>query len=151
VVLEIQTGEKNPVLRKISTSVEKFDKGLKNFCADLLETMLKKDGVGLAAPQVGRNERVIAIRLLGKRSEQDVRELVMVNPEILERSLKTAVDEEGCLSLPGILLKIERAEEIKVRFCSPKGEELVLVYTDLPARIIQHEVDHLEGILICDY
>lgn len=147
-LLEIQTGEDNEILRTKSEPITQVDKKLGKFLDDMEETMLKKDGIGLAAPQVGRNIRVIVCALNPGTPEQKVTE--MINPEITSRGGGMETGEEGCLSLPGIFDNVERHKEITVKFLDRKGQETVLNLSDLNARIIQHEVDHIDGILFID-
>lgn len=129
-------------------SGKKSAKKLKKFIEDMRETMLESNGVGLAAPQVGENIRVI-VCLLNQGSKN---ELVaeMINPVITRFSEEIKVDEEGCLSLPGQFGNVARHAEITVRYFDLKGEERVLQLKGLNAVIIQHEVDHLDGVLFTD-
>lgn len=149
--LEIITGEDNPILLKVSDSVSKIDKKVLKLIRNMKETLLKEGGLGLAAPQVGANTRVIlvAIQKSGKIGKDYVI-VPMINPEILSFSEEGCVGEEGCLSLPGEYLDILRSKEVKIKYLDEKGGERVLALEDLNARIVQHEIDHLEGILITD-
>ena len=146
--LEIQTGEDNPILRKKSVAIRKFDAGLKKFAKEMRKAMLKKDGLGLAAPQVGVNERMVVVTIGYKTNNAIV--TVMVNPVITEFSDETCVEEEGCLSLPGIYKKVERPRGVTVKFFDVDGGEQTLRLKDLDARVVQHEVDHLDGVLFVD-
>jgi peptide deformylase len=147
-LLPIETGRKNPILRKKSKKVVKFDKALKKFLKDMGETMLKKDGVGLAAPQVGLNQRIIVenFQLNAKKS----RVITLVNPEIIDASIACEAGEEGCLSLPGEYGVVTRYRSITVKFHDEKGNQRVLELEGWNARIAQHEIDHLDGILFVD-
>lgn len=148
-LLEIITGADNPILLKVSDSVSKINKKVLKLIRDMKETLLKEGGLGLAAPQVGQNTRVILVAI--QKSEKVGKDYVvvpMINPEILNFSDETCTGEEGCLSLPGEYLNIVRSNKITVRFLDEKGNEKMLVLEGLNARIVQHEVDHLEGILI---
>ncbi|MFC1748051.1 peptide deformylase [Pseudomonadota bacterium] len=147
-LLDIQTGEDNKILRKKSEPLEQIDEDMLTFLDDMKETMIKKDGIGLAAPQVGKNIRVV-ICTLGSGTK-DERIFEMINPEILSRSGKMEVGEEGCLSLPAIFDNVERHKSISVKYNDRRGEEFTLNLTDLDARIIQHEVDHIDGVLFVD-
>lgn len=109
----------------------------------LIATMVGADGVGIAATQVGIPHRVIVV-LEGKTPR------VYVNPEITSRSVRTAVDTEGCLSVPGVIGLVRRARSVTVRALNPDGKPVVRKAKDLTARILQHEVDHLDGILFID-
>lgn len=155
--LSIITGINNPILRAESVKVAKFDSALKKFVKDLKDTMVAAKGLGIAAPQVGKNIRVF-ITTLGYEYESDEhgegkmkgRALTMVNPEILAVSEEMEVGEEGCLSLPGEYGKVERYKQIKVEFFSEEGVRQVLELQGLDARVVQHENDHLDGILFPD-
>jgi len=144
-ILEIETGRENPVLRKKSEPVREITKKTAKLIRDMEETMILFKGVGLAAPQIGVNERIILITIDGKKI------LAMINPDITDVSEDTAVAEEGCLSLPGEWGKIRRPKEVTVEFMTPKGNKTVMKFKDFEAREIQHEVDHLDGILFTDY
>lgn len=110
--------------------------------------MLSQNGVGLAAPQVGHNIRIIIVRFNPGKPEQMI--IPMLNPEILHFSEEKYEDEEGCLSIPDIWGIVERPKEIIVSFLTAKGAPQTLKLSDLNARIIQHELDHLDGILFVD-
>ncbi len=144
-ILSIETGRDNPVLRKKSDMVHNITKKTVKLIKDMWETMIKNKGIGLAAPQVGINERIILVTLDSKKI------LPMINPRILELSDETAVSEEGCLSLPGEWGDVRRSKEITVEFMMPKGQKIVMKFKNLEAREIQHEVDHLDGVLFTDY
>ena len=136
----IQVGD--PVLRKKSKKVEKIDAKLIQLLEDMVETMYDADGVGLAAPQVGILKRVVVI---------DIGEGVieLINPEIIEMRGEQ-LDEEGCLSVIGESGLVNRPNYVKVKALNRNGEEIILEGTELLARAICHEVDHLEGILFTD-
>lgn len=147
-ILKVETGEKNPILRKKSAAVLKIDKKLKKFLKAMIETMLAKDGVGLAAPQVGVNERIVVLNLrIDKKKWQTV---ALVNPIILDASVATICDDEGCLSLPGIVGEVERFATATVKFLDENGATRILELEGLNARAIQHEIDHLDGVLFVD-
>lgn len=130
------------VLRKKCREVEKIDKRLLILIKDMLETMYEADGVGLAAPQVGILKRLFVI---------DIGDgpLVFINPEIIETSGKQ-IDEEGCLSLPGKMEEVMRANYVRARALNEKGEEFEIEAEELLARAILHEYDHLNGTLFID-
>ena len=148
-LLEIQVGSDNPILRKKSVAVKKIDARVKKLVKNMMVTMLAKDGVGLAAPQVGMNERIVIINF--GTTDKDRRPLALINPEIIEFSKTLALAEEGCLSLPGLFGKVKRAKEVTVKFFDESGRDRSLVLRDLNARATQHEVDHLDGILFIDH
>jgi peptide deformylase len=136
----------DPVLRQTSGRVERFDETLAALVEDMAETMYAAPGVGLAAPQVGR-----LIRLLvydpDPDGERNLR--VLINPEILARE-GSAVGEEGCLSVPDFFGEVARATCIIVRYQDLRGASQETELTNLEARIVQHEMDHLEGIVFLD-
>lgn len=147
-ILEIQIGSDNPILRKKSAKVSKFDKKLKKFAKQMIATMLAKDGVGLAAAQVGVNERVVILNF--QLGGKNFKPLALVNPEIADASVETVTEEEGCLSLPGIFGKVKRRKTVTIRFEDETGNPRVLELDGLNSRAIQHEIDHLDGILFID-
>ena len=138
----------DPVLRRTTEPVERFDAELAAFLADLAETMYDADGVGLAAPQVGDSRRATVIDVSEERDGGQLLELV--NPRVL-RVAGTIPSEEGCLSIPGLTETIERAAEIEVEYQDRHGARNVVTGTELLSRALQHEIDHLEGILFIDY
>jgi peptide deformylase len=138
----------DPVLRKTAQPVTVFDNPLKNFLIEMTETMIEKDGVGLAAPQIGESLSVAVIDVTGGEKEP----LILINPEIIEKSDEMEEAEEGCLSLPGINLKINRHKTVSVRAFDSEGKEFLIKGADgLLARALQHEIDHLNGIMIIDH
>ncbi|MGH7565512.1 MAG: peptide deformylase [Gemmatimonadota bacterium] len=138
----------DPILRRKTVLVEQFDAELASLLEDLVETMYDAEGVGLAAPQVGDPRRVTVIDVSEERDGSQVLELV--NPRIL-RSEGTVASEEGCLSIPGMVETIERAAEVEIEYRDRLGERRVVAGTELLSRALQHEIDHLEGILFIDY
>jgi len=147
-VLPIEQGDDNKILRAVSEPLKKPDKKLGKFLDDMKDTMFAAEGVGLAAPQVSKNIRVVVCRFNNATSHEII--VDMINPEILDMSDKTEVHEEGCLSLPGKWAKCERSYEVSVKFLDRKGREQVLKLKGLNARIVQHEVDHINGKLYID-
>ena len=141
--------EPDPILRKKSESLEKVDDEIRKLLDDMLETMYAAPGIGLAAVQVGILKRIIVIDI--SKDQEKKTPLFLVNPEIISRSKKTSVYEEGCLSLPGHFAEIERPAECQVKFIDYDGKEKELVADGLLATCIQHEVDHLNGVLFIDY
>ena len=148
----IQVGANNPILRSKSEPIKKIDDEIKHF-GEILETlMFEYDGVWLAAPQIGKNIRMIAVTFWDERFK-DYKFLwseVMINPKIVYFSKETNIDEEACLSLPGIYWDVERANEIIVEYLDLKWRKKTKKLKGLSARIVQHEVDHLDGILFID-
>ena len=145
ILLDIIT-DPNPILRKKSKEIdlEKIkDNTLQQLISDITKTMQEKDGVGLAAPQIGKNIRLIIVNLKNGI-------LAMVNPVITKKSWAKCIDEEGCLSVPNIFKKVERHKKISCSYFDFNGKQKKLKLNNRDARIIQHEVDHLDGILFID-
>ncbi len=136
------------ILRTHCEPVEVFDDSLRSLVEGMVRAMTREEGIGLAAPQVGR-----PLRLLIARDERDgwPKVLPLVNPELVERSQQRVGMAEGCLSLPGITEEVKRPVRIKVRYQDLEGREQELQDDGMLARIIQHEYDHLEGILFVDH
>lgn len=143
-VLPIVTGADTPVLRKKTAKVPRVTKEIDQFVDDMIATCIAADGLGLAAPQVDRSLRICVAKIHGKLTP-------MINPQITWKGKDTAAAEEGCLSLPGQYMEVSRAKEIIVRYTDRKGAEQERKLSNLDARVVQHEVDHLEGVLIVDY
>ena len=133
----------DPILRQSTVPVNEITDELRTLVADMFETMHHARGIGLAAPQVGRTERLAVIEIEGEP-------LVVINPEILETSGK-AKAEEGCLSIPDIYADVERPKDVAIRAMDLDGNTYELQATELLARCLQHEIDHLDGKLFLDY
>jgi peptide deformylase len=146
----------NPILRRKTRPVTQFDADLQILIDNMIETMREAPGVGLAAPQVGQPLRLSVIETLPKVDEdgneiEDSRELfVIANPEIVWCSRDELLGVEGCLSIPGYVGEVSRAEKIRVRAQDRFGRKMRLRLTGWTARIFQHEIDHLNGILYID-
>ena len=141
--------EPDPFLRQKSTSVEKVDDDIRSLMDDMLETMYNAPGIGLAAIQIGVPKRVIVIDL--SKDGEKKNPLYFINPEIQTKSKNNASYEEGCLSVPNQFAEISRPDTCRVKFLNYDGEENILEAKGLLATCIQHEMDHLEGILFIDY
>ena len=141
--------EPDPILRKKSKSLEKVDNELRKLMDDMLETMYSAPGIGLAAVQIGILKRLIVIDL--SSGDQKKNPLYLVNPEIIFRSKTTSIREEGCLSLPGHFAEVERPSECHINYIDYNGNKKVLKAEGLLSTCIQHEIDHLNGILFIDY
>jgi peptide deformylase len=142
----------HPVLKKVCNRVENIDEAILNLVTDLLDTMHAGPGsVGVAAPQIGVILRVCVVDVSGSRHGKDNNhgELCMINPEIVARS-GVAIMREGCMSVPDYTGDVERATEITVRFSEPDGNEREVMASGFEAVAIQHEMDHLDGILFLD-
>lgn len=133
-------------LAKVCEPVATIDADLNQFIDDMFDTMYEHEGIGLAAPQVDVLKRVITIDIEGDKTNQ----IVLINPEILEASGETGI-EEGCLSIPGCRALVPRKEKLKVKALNRNGEEFVLDADGLLAICIQHEIDHLNGVLFVDH
>lgn len=140
--LEIRTFG-DPVLKARATPVENFDEPLARLAEDMLETMRAHEGVGLAANQVGRLKRILVAAL-------EDEELVIVNPVVEDESEDLEKDTEGCLSIPEVQVEVERPVAVTVSGRDASGEPVRVEARGLLARILQHEVDHLDGVLILD-
>ncbi len=144
-ILKILTNP-NPVLRRVCQAADEQDVRAGDFQAladDMAETMLTKDGIGLAAPQVGHSVRLIVVN-----TKDGV--LTLINPVITSKSLTKEWDEEGCLSVPNTFGRVKRHKKIRCQFLTVDGKNKRLEARGLLARVIQHEIDHLDGILFID-
>ena len=139
----------DPVLRKVATKVEAVDDRIRSLMDDMLETMYDAPGIGLAAPQIGVLDRVVVIDVSAKDEERNP--LRLVNPEVTWTSDETFTYEEGCLSLPEHYAEVTRPAEAKIRYLDEAGAPQDLHAEGLLATCIQHEIDHLNGILFVDY
>lgn len=136
------------VLSKRGEDVTVFDAKLKTLVEEMFESMYAAQGIGLAAPQIGLSQRVTVIDCSFKKNPAD--KVVLINPEIIDRSGKQ-LEEEGCLSLPEIREKVSRAAWVKVRAQDVTGKQIEMEGEELLARAMQHEIDHLDGILFIDH
>jgi len=134
----------NPILRHICESAEKVSEAERNIFAYMAEIMYKNQGIGLAGPQAGLTKRMIV-------ADAGSGLVTLANPEILEKEKTEDFLEEGCLSLPGISVNVKRPTQVLVEGLDRKGNKIQLKATGLLARVLQHEIDHLNGILILDY
>jgi peptide deformylase len=136
----------DPVLRQKAGPVAAITPELRRLIADMFDTMYAEEGVGLAAPQVGVSDRIIVV----DPHDDETQPFALINPEILEASKETEKNEEGCLSIPGVRDMVERSSRVRVRGLSEHGEMREFDAEGLLSRILQHEVDHLDGILFFD-
>lgn len=137
----------DPILKIRSAPVEAFDEDLAALVTDLRDTLAHCPGVGVAAPQIGVSRRVILVDVSGRYPDRAP--LVLVNPSITEQS-RWKVVREGCLSVPEFLAQVRRADRVRVQAWTPDGEPVDIVRTGLEAIALQHEIDHLDGILFLD-
>ncbi|TDO05620.1 peptide deformylase [Sunxiuqinia elliptica] len=144
----------DPLLRKVAQPIDKDFEGLNEFIENMFETMYHSDGVGLAAPQIGKSLRVFVIDASSAADEEPELEgfkKAFINPEILERTGDEWVMNEGCLSLPEIREDVSRPEHVKIKYLDENLEEHIEDYGGFAARVIQHEYDHLDGKLLIDH
>jgi len=136
----------NPILRKKSKDLshkEIISPELGKLILDMIKTMIKTDGVGLAAPQIGGNIRLVVINAKDGA-------FCLLNPKITKKSLLKELGQEGCLSIPGIFGQVKRHKKITVEYLDQNGKKIKLIAQGMMARVIQHELDHLEGVLFID-
>jgi peptide deformylase len=138
------------ILRKKVERVTDVDNEIIELISNMWETMKNAKGVGLAASQVGADKKIFIVDLSGVEGYEETKPTVFINPEIVEYSEEQVIIEEGCLSIPDIRADVERAEEITIKYFDTDMKEKVLNADDLMARVIQHEYDHLCGILFTD-
>ena len=139
----VTKGDKN--LEKKSSEIKKGDiLKYKNFAEDLEETMLESKGIGIAAPQVGKNIRMICLH---QDATGEKEHLILINPKISYKSKQTMELEEGCLSVPGVLGLVKRAEKVRVKYLDLTGQKCKMKGKKLLSCVLQHEIDHLDGIL----
>ncbi len=141
--------EPDPILRKKSEPLEEVNNDLRKLMDEMLETMYEAPGIGLAAVQVGILKRLIVIDVSKDKEKKDP--LFLINPEITFKSNKTSTYEEGCLSLPGHFAEVERPAECHLNFVDYNGNKKDIKANGLLATCIQHEIDHLDGILFIDH
>tara|TARA_B100001093_G_C26567219_1_gene901336 strand:- start:328 stop:846 length:519 start_codon:yes stop_codon:yes gene_type:complete len=141
--------EPNKLLRQVSKSVEKVTKDEQNLMDDMLDTMYAANGIGLAAIQIGVPKRIIVMDISKDPDKKEPR--YFVNPVIKNRNLQKSTYEEGCLSVPNQFAEIDRPNQCDVEYLDYHGEKQILCAKGLLATCIQHEMDHLEGILFIDY
>lgn len=134
----------DPILREETTPVAEITEEIRTLVANMFETMYLAKGIGLAAPQVGRTERLAVIDVDGQK-------FAIINPEIVSADSKTAKAEEGCLSIPDVYGDVERPARVKVRALDVEGKDFEIEADELLGRCLQHEIDHLHGKLFIDY
>ncbi|MBU0493612.1 MAG: peptide deformylase [Chloroflexi bacterium] len=144
-----------PLLREKSKKVRRITDDVQRLVDDMVETMRDAPGVGLAAPQVGALQRVVVMEVPVREEDDEeanprTRLYVLINPEIIEMSEEIICADEGCLSVPGYVGEVERAAEVTVRYLNRAGHKMRLSGGGFLARVIQHEVDHLDGVLYTD-
>ena len=143
----------NPILKKVSKPVDQVDDEIRGILDDMLDTMYDAPGIGLAAIQIGIPLRMLVIDIssIGEKENNEKNPQFFINPEIIAPSNNLSSFEEGCLSVPGIWEEIERPDECIVKFLNRNGEKEEKKCEGLMATVIQHEMDHLEGIVFVDH
>ena len=145
----------DPVLKRKARPVTKFDKELHTLLDDMVETMRDAPGVGLAAPQIGLSDRIVVIEYYEKEEEEENEDApkkvwAVINPEIVKVSEDMLIGVEGCLSIPGLLGEVERHAEVQVKALNKHGKPVKIKAKGWLARIFQHEIDHLNGVLFTE-
>lgn len=135
------------ILRKKTEKVKKFDDSLQKVIKNMIDTMHIEDGIGLAAPQIGLNKSILVIDI--SSLDENEEPLAFINPEIISREGES-VQEEGCLSIPNVREEVSRPEEITLKFQNVEGKKFVEKFSGWKSRVLQHEIDHLNGILFVD-
>lgn len=139
----------DPRLRAVADPIDKIDDSIKQLAKDLLDTMYDAPGIGLAAPQIGEMKRIVVMDLA--KEDEPADPIVMINPEILKFSDETVTTEEGCLSIPELYYDVERPAEVTVRYTDLEGKSVEREAKERFAICVQHELDHLDGVLYIDY
>ena len=139
----------DPVLRREAEEVTSFDDDLRTLVRDMFETMYHAEGIGLAAPQVGVSQRVLVVDL--RREEEPEARVALVNPTVAWASDQTEKEPEGCLSIPGLEDVVVRPWAVRVEGVDPHGQPVSIEADELYARALQHEIDHLNGVLFLDH
>ncbi len=144
-----------PVLRRKARTVNNFDKDLQTVIDDMVETMRQAPGVGLAAPQIGLSERIIVVEYFEHEEDEEKEDApkkvwVVLNPEIVKPSEEKLIGIEGCLSVPGLVGEVERHAALQVKGLNRHGKPLKIKAEGWLARIFQHEIDHLNGVIFTD-
>jgi len=134
----------DPMLRRTAEPISEISDELRVLADQMLETMIKEAGYGLAAPQIGLSKRLIVVDIKDQS-------FVLINPEIVEFSDEKQMSPEGCLSIPGVETDVERSQQVVIRGLNLDGDEIEVEAEDLLARVFQHEVDHLNGVLFIDH
>jgi len=139
----------DPRLRAVADPIEAVDESVRSLARDMLDTMYDAPGIGLAGPQIGELRRIVVMDLAKEGETPDP--IVMINPEIVRVSEDTVVTEEGCLSIPELYYEVERPADVTVRYTDLDGKQVEREATERLSVCMQHEIDHLDGVLYIDY
>lgn len=139
----------DPILREVSKPITRIDKAVQKLSQDMLDTMYKAPGIGLAAIQIGQAVRMLVLDVSNK--DEDKNPQIFINPEIIWSSDERNVYEEGCLSIPDYYAEVERPKRVRIRYLDLQEQQQELEADDLLATCLQHEIDHLNGVLFIDY
>lgn len=148
-VLNLRYGE-DEILAKVCKPIENINDDIKKLAQDMLDTMYKYDGIGLAAPQVGHDIRIVVYDSKYIEEGAKKKPVVLINPKIIHTSKSMVKVEEGCLSYPDVFYDLERFEKVKVEFLGLDGKKRIISAKDIEAVVIQHELDHLDGVVFLD-
>lgn len=140
----------DPILKARAEEVEAFDEELRSLVDDMFQTMYAAEGIGLAAPQIGVGRRILVVDVRDHLDEEGEGRVALVNPEVVVASEETDRAPEGCLSIPGLEEVVERPSRVEIRAFDAEGREVRIEATELYGRALQHEIDHLDGILFPD-
>lgn len=141
----------DPILKTVSQSVAKVDDSVRAQMDRMLETMYDAPGIGLAANQIGIANRVLVMDMTVREKNGEKNPIFMANPEIVWKSEDISVMEEGCLSIPGQFAEVQRPAEVRVKYLDYNNEPQELLASELLSHCVQHEIDHLNGVLFIDY
>jgi peptide deformylase len=137
----------SPILRNQCKIVNSISSDIKQLADDMINTMYENDGIGLSANQVGFD---LSLSIIGKHALESENDLIIINPKIIEYSDEKTIEEEGCLSIPDIREKVIRSKDIVLEYQDLNLKTITRTFVDLPARVIQHETDHLNGVFFTD-
>lgn len=141
----------HPILKEIAKPIETITDAIKQQAADMIETMYDAPGIGLAANQVGKLNRIFVMDTNYRKNDESRDAKVLINPEIVWRSEEMSVMEEGCLSIPQQFAEVERPRTVRVKYIDLSGQVQEMEGSDLVSHCLQHELDHLNGVLFIDY
>jgi len=144
-ILTIGFEEQLSLLRRVAAPIKNIDGEIVQLAEEMIDTMIKGEGIGLAGPQVGRLERIFTLKI------GDDDPMVFINPEITATSAELSVYEEGCLSIPGQYAEVRRPAELQLQAWNTRGRPFTIEVNDILATVIQHELDHLNGVLFIDH